>query len=231
MWKIILAIVAVIVLAGIILVSVADAAAPGDLLYGIDRGVESLRLSITSNPQSLKQLQKEYTQERRDEIQALVQRGDAAQVEQALQALNQEMASTAPKDKAKDKTDNNKKANGPKDNAQNNAGENEGEDEPKEPNEGAYCDGTAEKNHPSGEKLAEQYSVSYTEIMGWFCRGYGFGEIDLAYSISAQAGKPVSEIFALRAGGMGWGEIMQQYDVKGKSDKNKDKDKPDKKNK
>lgn len=63
--------------------------------------------------------------------------------------------------------------------------------------------------HPEGLRLAQVHQVSYEEIMGWFCQGFGFGEIDLAYSLSAQTGTSVSEIFAMRASGMGWGEIMQ----------------------
>ena len=47
--------------------------------------------------------------------------------------------------------------------------------------------------------------------MGWFCQGFGFGEIDLAYSLSAEPGVDVdvADIFAMRADGQGWGEIKQ----------------------
>jgi hypothetical protein len=48
--------------------------------------------------------------------------------------------------------------------------------------------------------------------MGWFCSGYGFGEIDRAYSLSFQAGVPVEEVFALRQSGMGWGNIRKHYE-------------------
>ena len=90
--------------------------------------------------------------------------------------------------------------------------------------------------HPTGEKLAQRYGVTYEEIMHWFCNGhYGFGEIDLAYSLSAQTGKPVEEIFAMRASGMGWGEIKKAL-LDGGIDnaddkKEKDADKKDKKEK
>ena len=46
--------------------------------------------------------------------------------------------------------------------------------------------------------------------MGWFCQGFGFGEIDLAYSLSAQTGTPVDQIFAMKSSGMGWGNIKKQ---------------------
>jgi hypothetical protein len=45
--------------------------------------------------------------------------------------------------------------------------------------------------------------------MGWFCAGFGFGEIDLAYTISAESGLPVADLFAQAQQGLGWGEIMQ----------------------
>ena len=92
-----------------------------------------------------------------------------------------------------------------------------------------------DKTHPTGMKLAQRYGVPYTEIMKWFCQHYGFGEIDLAYSLSRQSGKPVQEIFAMKASGMGWGNIKKAVlgDKKpgsgnsgknnGKKDKNKNK--------
>ena len=69
--------------------------------------------------------------------------------------------------------------------------------------------------------LAQRYGVPYEEIMFWFCQHYGFGEIDLAYSLSRASGKTVEEVFAIRASGMGWGEIKKQL--------NPDKDKNDNK--
>jgi hypothetical protein len=68
---------------------------------------------------------------------------------------------------------------------------------------------TGANPHPTGTTLALRYGVSYEEIMGWFCQGFGFGEIDLAYSLSLQSGTPVTEIFNLRKSGMGWGEIKK----------------------
>jgi hypothetical protein len=48
------------------------------------------------------------------------------------------------------------------------------------------------------------------EIVGWFCQGFGFGEIDLAYSLARNANVPVSTVFDLRKSGLGWGEIKKQ---------------------
>jgi hypothetical protein len=71
-------------------------------------------------------------------------------------------------------------------------------------------DCTGANPQPKGQKLSELYGVPYEEIMGWFCQGFGFGEIDLAYSLSAQTGTPVDQIFAMKASGLGWGEIKKQ---------------------
>lgn len=70
-------------------------------------------------------------------------------------------------------------------------------------------DCTGADPHPVGVSLANQFQVTYEEIMGWFCAGFGFGEIELAYQTSLQAGVPVEEIFALRQSGLGWGQIWQ----------------------
>jgi hypothetical protein len=76
------------------------------------------------------------------------------------------------------------------------------------PTEAIGCTGA--DPHPVGTKLALRYGVPYEEIMAWFCMGFGFGEIDLAYSLSLQTGVPVEEIFNLRMSGLGWGQIKKQ---------------------
>lgn len=77
----------------------------------------------------------------------------------------------------------------------------------------AGCEG-GDWQQPEGARLAQRWGVSYNEIMSWFCQGYGFGEIDLAYELAQQSGKPVSEIFAMRASGMGWGNIKRELQPK-----------------
>lgn len=71
-----------------------------------------------------------------------------------------------------------------------------------------FCTGA--NPHPTGMTLAQRYGVPYEEIMYWFCQGFGFGEIDLAYSLSRQTGVPVEQIFQMKSSGMGWGQIKQQ---------------------
>ncbi len=85
--------------------------------------------------------------------------------------------------------------------------------EPTFEGERAGCGG-GEWQHPEGLRLATRWGVSYNEIMSWFCQGYGFGEIDLAYEMAQQSGRPVAEIFAMRASGMGWGNIKKTVEPK-----------------
>ena len=106
------------------------------------------------------------------------------------------------------------------------------EEAEKETKTGAYCNGSDKGEHPTGAKLASRYGVAYADIMHWFCRRYGFGEIDLAYTIRDFAKVSVDEVFALRESGWGWGKIMKFYGMSGKNgqppgqvDKDKDKDK------
>ena len=58
------------------------------------------------------------------------------------------------------------------------------------------------------ERLAERYEVSIDELEGWYCAGYGFGEIALAYEISLASATRVEEIFAMREEGLSWPEIL-----------------------
>jgi hypothetical protein len=80
------------------------------------------------------------------------------------------------------------------------------------PGNRAGCQGGTQQ--PEAVRLAQQYGVTYQEIIGWFCQGFGFGEIKQAYDLSLQSGRPVSQIFAMRTSGLGWGQIKQQLSPK-----------------
>jgi hypothetical protein len=75
------------------------------------------------------------------------------------------------------------------------------------------CDAADHTNH-KGEELAAQWGVSYQEIITWFCQGFGFGEIDLAYELAKESGKPVADIFMMKSNGDGWGKIKQSIQKK-----------------
>ena len=71
------------------------------------------------------------------------------------------------------------------------------------------CTGNSD-DHPKARKLAELHGAPYAEIMGWFCQHFGFGEIELAYSLAeeyAAFGITPAQLFEMRRSGWGWGEI------------------------
>ena len=59
------------------------------------------------------------------------------------------------------------------------------------------------------ERLAERYEVDYEEIAGWYCSGYEFSEIALAYEIAVRTDYCVEEIFIMRDDGLTWYEIIE----------------------
>ncbi len=67
--------------------------------------------------------------------------------------------------------------------------------------------------HPVATRLAEALGVSYAEIMGWHCKGYGFGEIARAYLIARKSSMTVQQILDARKAGKGWGEILKEAGV------------------
>ncbi|MEW5870433.1 MAG: DUF5667 domain-containing protein [Chloroflexota bacterium] len=248
MWKPILAVVLAVVIVAGVLVGSANAAAPGDLLYGLDRGMETMQLRLTSSPLGVARLNQALAHERLDEVQKLAWEGDTAHLDQALEnlslalqangssadaaadqaaaALSIALGQSTSGERVKDKDKEKEKVKGPKDKDKEKDLDKDQDpdgEETKEPNDGAYCDGSQEKHHPSGDKLAGRYGVSYEEVMGWFCQGYGFGEVDLAYSIHREANVSVGQVFEQRASGLGWGEILEKYGMQGKPDKEKEK--------
>jgi len=93
----------------------------------------------------------------------------------------------------------------------------------REANTSPFCAGinanaaTPEANGPQQQPraamIAAAYGVTYEEVIGWFCKGYGFGQIDRAYAIaklSAQGKTPMTaaQVLAQVDAGTGWGEIV-----------------------
>jgi hypothetical protein len=92
-------------------------------------------------------------------------------------------------------------------------------------------DCTGAEPHPEALTLAGRYGVASEEIMGWFCQGFGFGEIDLAYSLMGELNiTDVTEIFVMRADGQSWGAIKQSFSAQS-VDENKPTAKPANENK
>jgi hypothetical protein len=86
-------------------------------------------------------------------------------------------------------------------------------EESQEPDEsggdsGDICAGNG--THAQIQNLADEFGVPAEEIEGWYCQGWGFGDIQQAYQISLESGAPVTEVFAMRSSGMGWGQIRKE---------------------
>ena len=102
----------------------------------------------------------------------------------------------------------------------------------------AYCSGEKDKYHPAAYFLHLNFDKDIEEIMGYFCDGFGFGQISLALQTEKVTGVEYGTLLANRAEGQGWGEIWQELGYKGKPkdddktppghDKHPDKDKKDK---
>ena len=211
----------------------ADAAVPGDPLYGVDRAVESARLGLTRRPESVMDLLLALADERLQEAEELVALQDegnlavvlenyGATVSSLARTLGQveganQAALTASLDDAFSKHEV-RLANilGP-------AVEDppevvEGEEEPEEEGEG-YCVG-ADPN-PAAQALADEHGVTYEEVMGWFCDGgYGLGEIKHALETSARIDGEMSagDLLALKTEMGGWGEVWQYWGLIGTTD-------------
>lgn len=90
----------------------------------------------------------------------------------------------------------------------------EGEEEDGELSESHYC--TTDEVHPFGGRLAEHYGVDYAILKGWFCDGYGWGQILLALKTGQITGSDPSALLSERKNGSGWGEIWQELKLIGK---------------
>ncbi len=73
--------------------------------------------------------------------------------------------------------------------------------------------GCSQTNQPVAQRLADLFGVSYNEIMGWHCAGFGFGEIARAYLLADATGDTPQSYFADRQAGEGWGQIVKDAGV------------------
>lgn len=82
-------------------------------------------------------------------------------------------------------------------------------------NNGYYCT-QSEVPHPFGARLAETYEVEYATLQGWFCEGFGWGQVMLALQTGAITGEDPEALLELRRGGSGWGQIWQELKLIGR---------------
>jgi hypothetical protein len=212
---VLLAFLIVLVTSGM-LVSAADAAVPGDWMYGVDRTMDGLRLSLALDSRQKAQVERQLALERLREAQTLARRGETESVERLRQESRR--AWLAAKEVDRSFAWKIEKSAGMTARAaqiaarEHNLGQND------QTKGDPYCNGTSKRRHPAGEKLAQRLGVNYNEVMRWYCQGYRLGEIGLAYRASRAAGIGVDDVFAQHSSGFGWGKIIQKYGLYGKEE-------------
>lgn len=85
--KILLTILIVLLCVGGIgggLVSIADNATAGDLLYPLDRAIEDIQMSMTDDPAEQAELELEFLDERVEELEEVSEEGDEENLEEAI---------------------------------------------------------------------------------------------------------------------------------------------------
>jgi len=85
----------------------------------------------------------------------------------------------------------------------------------------SYCSGEKENDHPFAAAIAETYGTLVSDVMKYFCNGYGFGEIMLALQTHQVNGEEIVSMLVDRKSGHGWGQIWQEMDMIGNPDKAK----------
>jgi hypothetical protein len=79
-----------------------------------------------------------------------------------------------------------------------------------------YCTQT-EVQHPVGARLATQYEMPYATLQGWFCEGFGWGQIKHALRTAKLTDGDAADLLQMRRDGMGWGRIWQGLNLIGRS--------------
>jgi hypothetical protein len=201
----------------------ADAAVPGDPLYGLDLAMESAQLRVTREPQPSTELLLSFAEERLLEAVELSGRGDRENLDVALSGYGATISSLARALGAVEGADEMGQAVW-LDEAFS-AHEallaevlGDGDEETQEANGSGRCNGV--DPHPAGERLAGAYGVDYEEVMGWFCDGGdGFGEIMHALQTSQESSlDPAEGLLSLKTELGGWGKVWQHLGLIGPPD-------------
>ena len=201
----------------------ANQSLPGDTLYPLNQTVEQWRLDLARDEQSRFELQLAFADKRLHEAARLARRGDLVRVEEALAGYQALVASAAQTVETADPTQQPLLASRLEaatvihDNKLDQLFMAVSPDDEPPPTDAetvtaVFCQPDSNLVHPAASQLASQHNVAYEAIVDKFCQGFGFGEIGLAYNLSAQTDTAVEDLFALRAAGYGWGQIMRQYE-------------------
>jgi hypothetical protein len=193
-------------------VMAADPANPGDFLYGVDRAVESIQIYLTYQPEKKASLELGFAQERLEELDALGNAATQSQTSEVIGDFNSSITHAVGLAKSVhgESADNVLAVFDQDSGLENN---DDAEDSERKGN----CQEGLEKEHPVAVQLAAQFDVDYQEIMNWFCDGWGFGEIRIAYeAVLENPEYTVEQLFEMRKSGLGWGEILATIGLKGK---------------
>ena len=84
-----------------------------------------------------------------------------------------------------------------------------------------FCAADTEKVHPIAEKVALTYGVPYETILGLLCaeNPVSLGQIMLALQTAALTGEDFTTYLTGDMDEFHWGQIWQEFDIKGKPDK------------
>ena len=74
---------------GAAVVYASDGAGPGDLLYGVDRAVEDVRLEVASDYEQMAELLLDFAEERLEEAEEALEEGSTEEAEEALAAFDE----------------------------------------------------------------------------------------------------------------------------------------------
>lgn len=186
MFKLILNFVLVLAVAAGV-AGAADAAAPGDLLYDVDRRIETVQVRLLLDIHGMQALNERFTEERLQEAGQLIDSGSIDVAFDLLEGDSQDSMSLNAI--ALDETSG---------------------DEPNlvEANTGT-CQQSATINHPAFSNLANIYKVSLETLIDWHCLGFNISDITKAYAISDASNIPVDILFAQSLEGYTWNEISQ----------------------
>jgi uncharacterized membrane protein YgcG len=216
----------------------ADAAVPGDPLYGVDLAMEQVRLNLTNDPEAIFDYQLNRADERIGEAKKLAAAGDTENLSQALTGYSEAFAGAA---KQAGRLAEHGQGNGVQmrlEDAVASHNEDIGNLTPGTPagvqvtlqDRDSYCsvddlgNVVVVSTHSVADSLAADDGYSAEQITQWFCDGFGLGEIMHAMSISeALDGQlTVQQLLDLRAGNTedgsittGWGTIMRDYGLVG----------------
>ena len=172
------------------MVGAADAAAPGDLLYDFDRQIENIQRQLQRRPNNLVALNERIIEERLIEAGRLIQNGSVDEAISLIEENTLDETVFLGVDSASEVGS----GTGVTDDAN------------------LYCSDSADTK-PSLANLATALQVPYATLLTWYCAGFGTGDINLAFDISAASNIPVDILFDQAKEGYTWDEIAQAAGV------------------